>query len=166
MAITSPELLTEYHLLTGFQSGETTLDEWLVRRALKNQTIGASRTYVVTDGQRVVGYYALAAGSVLAPAAPGTVRRNMPDPIPVMVLGRLAVDRQWQGQGLGKALLRDSIFRTLQAAEIAGIRAILVHALHEQAAVFYRNAGFVASPIHDHTLMLLLKDAKAALLGA
>lgn len=166
MAITSPELLTEYHLLTGFQSGEITLDEWLVRRALKNQTIGASRTYVITDGQRVVGYYALAAGSVLGQAAPGTIRRNMPDPIPVMVLGRLAVDRQWQGQGLGKALLRDAIFRTLQAAEIAGIRAILVHALHEQAAVFYRNAGFVASPIHDHTLMLLLKDAKAVLLGA
>ena len=166
MAITSPELLTEQHVLTGFQSGEATLDEWLARRALKNQMLGASRTYIVTDSQRVIGYYALAAGSVLAQAAPGMIRRNMPDPIPVMVLGRLAIDHHWQGQGIGKALLRDAIFRTLQAAEIAGIRAILVHALHEQAAVFYRNAGFVPSPIHEHTLMLLLKDAKTVLFGA
>lgn len=163
MTITSPELLTEHHQLIGFHSGATTLDEWLTRRALKNQTIGASRTYVVTDSQRVVGYYALAAGSVLAQVAPGVIRRNMPEPIPVMVLGRLAVDQQWQGQGLGKALLRNAIFRTLQAAEIAGIRAILVHALHEQAATFYRKAGFIASPIHEYTFMLLLKDAKAAL---
>ena len=87
----------------------------------------------------------------------------MPDPIPVMVLGRLAIDTNWQGKGLGKALLQDAVLRTLQAAQIAGIRAIVVHAMHEKAAAFYRKCGFVASPIHENTLMLMLRDAAAAL---
>jgi GNAT superfamily N-acetyltransferase len=139
------------------------LDDWLRRRALANQASGASRTYVVMAQNRVVAYYALANGSVIPGQAPGRVRRNMPDPIPVMVLGRLAVDRQWQGKGLGSALLRDAILRTLQAAQIAGIRAILVHALHQRAADFYRHHGFLPSPLSDHTLMLLLQDARAAL---
>lgn len=161
--LSAPEPLADQHLLSAFQSGESTLDEWLIRRALKNQTTGASRTYVVAVDRRVVGYYALASGSVMAAETPGSIRRNMPDPIPVMVLGRLAVDQAWQGKGVGKALLRDAIIRTLQAAEIAGIRAILVHALHDQAAAFYQKAGFTTSPISEHTLMLALKAAKAAL---
>jgi len=161
----APEPLAAHHNLTDFQSGEAVLDEWLLRRAFKNQTLGASRTYVISAEARVVGYYALANGSVIAAEAPGRIRRNMPDPIPVMVLGRLAIDQQWQGQGLGKALLRDAILRTLQAAELAGIRALLVHALNEKAAAFYRKAGFVASPMNEYTLMLLLQDAAAALTG-
>lgn len=164
--VSPPEPLAGDHDVSVFQSGEATLDEWLMRRALKNQETGASRTYVVAGERRVVGYYALASGSVLAAETPGSIRRNMPDPIPVMVLGRLAVDQTWQGKGLGKALLRDAVLRTLQAAQIAGIRAILVHALHEQSAAFYRNAGFVPSPISEHTLLLALKDAKAVLHGS
>jgi GNAT superfamily N-acetyltransferase len=161
--ISAPTLLTQAHDLSQFQSGEAVLDEWLQRRALKNQENGASRTYVIASENQVVGYYALATGSVLGSEAPGNIRRNMPDPIPVIVLGRLAIDRRWQGKGLGKALLKDAILRTLQAAEIAGIRAILVHALHEKAALFYSNAGFVPSPTNELTLLLLLKNAAAAL---
>lgn len=163
-----PTLLTESHEPTSFSCGESELDDWLVRRALANQLSGASRTYVVTVENRVVAYYALASGAVMAGEAPGRVRRNMPDPIPVIVLGRLAVDQAWQGQGwqgqgLGAALLRDAILRSLQAAEIVGIRAILVHALHEKAAAFYRNAGFQPSPISETILMVTLRDAMHAL---
>lgn len=162
-SISAPVLLTGHHTLSEFRSGEPDLDEWLVRRALANQASGASRSYVVTVGDQVIGYYALATGSILAAQAPGRVKRNMPDPILVMVLGRLAVDQRWQGKGLGRALLRDAILRTLQAAEIAGIRAILVHALHEKAAAFYRHAGFLPSPIDERILMLTLKDVRSAL---
>lgn len=161
--LSAPEPLAEHHDRSGFSSGEEELDDWLKRRALANQMSGASRTYVVTVDNRVIAYYAIAVGSVMAAEAPGRVRRNMPDPIPVMVLGRLAVDRAWQGNGLGAAMLRDAILRTLQAAEIAGIRAILVHALHERAAAFYRHVGFSPSPVSDTILMLTLKDARAAL---
>lgn len=158
-----PTLLTESHERTTFSCGESELDDWLARRALSNQVAGASRTYVVTVDHRVIAYYALASGSVVAGEAPGRVRRNMPDPIPVIILGRLAVDRRWQGQGLGAALLRDAILRSLQAAQIVGIRAILVHALHEKAAAFYRNAGFQPSPISETVLMITLTDAVNAL---
>lgn len=161
--ICAPSLLAVEHDVALFQSGEQVLDDWLKRRALTNQTSGASRTYVITDERRVIGYYALAAGAVTANEAPGKVRRNMPDPIPVMVLGRLAVDQEWQGQGLGLDLLRDAILRTLQAAEIAGIRALLVHALHEQAARFYEHAGFRPSPIRPLTYFITLADAQRAL---
>ncbi|WP_244432676.1 GNAT family N-acetyltransferase [Desulfocurvibacter africanus] len=149
--------------MASFQSGEPALDEWLRRRALANQRSGASRTYVVTDNVRVAGYYALAVGAVVAAEAPGKVRRNMPDIIPVMVLGRLAVDQTFQGRGLGLDLLRDAVLRTLQAADIAGIRALLVHALHEKAAGFYARAGFQPSPLRPLTCMLLLADARKAL---
>ncbi|HRJ41674.1 MAG TPA: GNAT family N-acetyltransferase, partial [Caldilineaceae bacterium] len=158
-----PILLAEGHEYTNFSCGEVGLDEWLARRALSNQLAGASRTYVVTVENRVVAYYALASGSVMAGEAPGRVRRNMPNPIPVIVLGRLAVDQRWQGQGLGAALLRDAVLRSLQAVEIVGIRAILVHALHEKAAAFYRNAGFRPSSISETVLMLTLADAAGAL---
>lgn len=161
--IRAPSLLGAEHDVDLFQSGEPVLDDWLTRKALTNQTSGASRTYVVTDGRRVIGYYALAAGAVIASEAPGAVRRNMPDPIPVMVLGRLAVDRNRQGQGLGLDLLRDAILRTLQAAEIAGIRALLVHALHERAAQFYAHAGLRPSPLRPLTYFLPLADARKAL---
>jgi GNAT superfamily N-acetyltransferase len=160
-----PERLTREHDTSGFDSGSSQLDPWLRRRALANEASGASRTYVVCEGRRVVAFYVLATGAVLQRDAPGPVRRNMPDPIPVMVLGRLAVDRRYQGYGLGKALLRDAALRILQAAEIAGIRAILVHAKDERAAQFYQRSGFMPSPIDPMTLMLPLKQARAALAG-
>lgn len=158
-----PLLLDETHDASVFCCGETDLDVWLQRRALANQRSGASRTYVVTAGGRVAGYYALAAGAVAAALATGRARRNMPDPIPVMVLGRLAVDVASQGRGLGLDLLRDAVLRSLGAADIVGIRALVVHALHERAARFYVRAGFTPTPLRPTTLMLVLADARAAL---
>jgi GNAT superfamily N-acetyltransferase len=162
-----PEPITEAHDLSAFQSGEPSLDDWLRRRAMKNEQSGASRTYVVAVGRakRVIGYYCLAAGAVTQVRAPGRVRRNMPDPIPVVVIGRLAVDRAWRGRGLGRAMLRDAILRTIQAASIAGIRAILVHAISDQAREFYERCGFHASPVDRMTLMITLSEAEKALAG-
>lgn len=155
LRLTAPQPLTAAHRLDDFCSKEAALDEWLKRRALANQTSGASRTFVVTDqGGRVHGYYALAAGAVAHRAATGRVRRNMPDPIPVMVLARLAVDHRVQGQRLGGALLRDALERTVAVANNAGVRALLVHALHERAKAFYEHYGFQASPLDPLTLML------------
>ena len=161
--IRAPEHLTPEHDLAAFDSGVPALDDWLKRRALANEGAGGSRTYVVCAGRRVIGYYALATGSVALAAATGRVRRNMPDPVPVMVLARLAVDRVHQDQGLGADLLRDAILRIFQAAEIGHIRAILVHAISEEAKRFYRRHGFVESPIDPMTLMITIADVKRAI---
>ena len=157
-----PEKLSADHDLSQFQCGEPTLDDWLGRRALQNEESGASRTYVVCVGKRVVGYYALAVGAIAHLEAPGRVRRNMPDPVPVMVIGRLAVDQAVQGQEMGPALLRDAVLRTLQAAEIAGIRAILVHAISGRAKRFYEKWGFISSPVEPMTLMITVTEARRA----
>lgn len=157
--IIPPEKLNYSHLIDKFDSGENQLNEWLKKLALKNDLEGASRTYVVCVGKEVIGYYCLANGAVAQTTATGRIRRDMPDPILVMVIGRLAVDRRWQGKGIGRALLRDAIFRTLQAAEIAGIRAIIVHAISEEAKQFYEKCGFSVSPIDEMTLMVKVKDA-------
>ena len=157
LELTPPEPLDTTHILDRFSCGETVLDDWLKRRALSNQSSGASRTFVVANQDRhVVGYYALAAGAVTHGAAPGSVKRNMPDPIPVLVLGRLAVDRRAQGIKLGGALLRDAVMRAAGVAQNAGVRALLVHALNERARTFYLNYGFQPSPQHPMTLMLRL----------
>jgi GNAT superfamily N-acetyltransferase len=161
--LSAPEKLQPSHDISNFDCGELELNDWLRRRALPNQQSGASSTYVVLDGTRVVGYYSLAAGSVAREAAPGRVRRNMPEPVPVVVLGRLAIDKNFQGQGLGRALLRDAVLRTLQAANIIGIRAILVHALSDEAKRFYEACGFRPSPINPMTLMVTVSEALKAL---
>lgn len=152
-----PIPITPMHGLEGFCSGEDVLDHWLKRRALKNEAAGASRTYVVCDGLQVVGYYALATGSAILDTAPGKVRRNMPDPIPLVVLGRLATDVRYQGQGLGRGLLKDALLRSLQVAQQVGVRALLVHALSEQAKQFYLHHGFVESPLDGMKLFLPLQ---------
>lgn len=157
--LSPPEKLNSSHQFEDFDSGNTLLDDWLKRRALKNELDGASRTYVVCSDGIVVGYYCLAVGALAQITATGRVRRNMPDPIPVMVIGRLAIDVQWQGQRLGRSLLRDAILRTFQVAEIAGIRAILVHAISAEAKEFYEKCGFTASPIEPMTLMIKINDA-------
>ena len=159
----APELLNLTHELDSFNSGNEQLDSWLKQRAFKNQQGGASRTYVVCIRQKVIAYYCLASGSVVNATAPSRVRRNMPDPIPVVVIGRLAVDEAWQNQGLGKALVRDAILRIVQAAEIVGIRAVLVHAISEQAKQFYEKLGFTVSPIEPMTLMVSVADIKSEL---
>ena len=158
MKLHAPQPLTADHQLNTFNCGETSLDEWLKRRALLNQTNGASRTFVVVDeSQLVMGYYALAAGAVHHQDATRSIRQNMPDPIPVMVLARLAVDIRTQGMQLGAGLLRDAVDRSLAVAKNTGVRALLVHALHERAKEFYLYFGFQASPVHPLTLMLRLK---------
>jgi GNAT superfamily N-acetyltransferase len=160
----APQKFSGQHDLSAFDSGEPILDEWLRRRAAQNEATGASRTYVVCAHNRVVGYYTLAAGAVAHAETPGRFKRNMPDPVPVMVLGRLAVDRAFHGRGIGTGLLRDAVFRILQAAEIAGVRAILVHAISEEARRFYEKYGFVTSPIDPFTVMITLAEA-AKMLG-
>jgi GNAT superfamily N-acetyltransferase len=154
MGISPPAPLTTEHLLAEFDCGAAALNEWLKRQALANETLGASRTFVVCEGQQVIGYYALATGSVRREEAPGQVRRRMPEPIPVMILGRLAVDRRWQGKLIGQGLLKDAVLRTLNVSKQAGIRAMVVHAISESAKGFYRSQGFVESPLNPMTLML------------
>lgn len=160
--ISAPTPLTALHQLTDFDSSVPSLDDWLKRRAAKNQANDSSRTYVVCEGQTVIGYYCLSAGAIGHAEAPSAMRRNRPDPIPVMVLGRLAIHKDHQQKGIGTALLRDAILRTIHAAEIAGITALLVHALTEQAKRFYRSRGFIESPIQPMTMYLLLATAQQA----
>jgi GNAT superfamily N-acetyltransferase len=164
-AIGAPEKISTEHDVSGFDSGEPALDDWLRRRARPNEASGASRTYVVCAGKRVVGYYTLAVGAVAREDAPGRIGRNAPDPVPVMVLGRLAVDRASQGRHIGTGLLRDAVLRTVQAAKIAGIRAILVHAISEAAKRFYEGYGFIGSPVDPLTVMIPVAQAAKVLGG-
>ena len=157
LKLSSPQPLSAEHRLEDFACGESSLDDWLRRRALINQTTGASRTFVVTDESgQVLAYYALAAGAVSHQESPGTIRRNMPDPVPVMVLARLAVDQRLQGQQVGGALLKDALQRAVSVAQNIGVRALLVHALNDRARQFYAHYGFVPSPANPMTLMLPL----------
>lgn len=158
MTLAAPVPLTARHQTDEFACGTESLDQWLKRRALKNQLQGASRTFVVVDGPRVVAYYALASGAVTSTAATGRFRRNMPDPIPVVVLGRLAVDSTLQGKGYGRALIRDAGLRVLQAADAIGIRGMVVQALSDEARWFYEAVGFEPSPIDANLLMVTLAD--------
>jgi GNAT superfamily N-acetyltransferase len=159
----APERIAAEHDLSQFHCGAAELDAWLRQRALTNDASGASRAYVVCAGRRVVGFYCLANGAVARDAATGAVRRNMPEPIPVMVIGRLAVDRDWHRKGIAGAMLRDAIARTLQAAEIAGIRAIVVHAKSDDAKAFYERCGFHGSDAAPMTLMITIAEARRAL---
>lgn len=158
-----PEPLADRHNLGDFHSGESSLNEWLTRRARANQVSGASRTYVLCKDSRVIGFYALASGAVMLESAPGRFRRKMPNPIPVAVLARLAVDRDWQGHGIGRALFRDAARRVTQAADAIGIRGIVVHAISEEARSFYLALGFDPSPREPMMLMVTLSDIRAAL---
>lgn len=157
LQLSAPQPLAATHIQDGFECGEAVLDEWLKRRAMPNQLSGASRTFVVADqDSSVYGYYAMAAGAVSHQMATGSVRRNMPDPIPVMVLARLAVDRRAQGVKLGASLLQDAVNRAVAVSRNAGVRALLVHTLHDHAKQFYAHYGFQESPQHPMTLMLRL----------
>lgn len=165
MSLTAPAPLADGHELAAFHCGLASLDDWLKRRARANHASGASRTYVACEGAVVVGYYALAAGAVRIQEAPGRFRRNMPDPVPVIVLGRIAVDRRWQGRNLGRSLLRDAGLRVLQAADVVGIRGMLVHALSPEARDFYQAMGLDPSPLDPMTLMVTVADLKRAVAG-
>ena len=160
-----PQPLADRHDLHDFDCGVASLDDWLKRRARANQVSGASRTFVVCQGNRVIGYYALASGAVSITTAPGSFRRNMPDPIPVVILGRLAIDRAYQSRGLGRALFRDCGRRVANAADSIGIRGIIVHAISEEAREFYTRLGFDPSPLDPMTLMVKLSDVRALLIA-
>lgn len=155
-----PRPIAEDDDTTEFDSGEPSLDDYLRRRALANHVQGASRCFVTCRDGRVVGYYALASASVQYRDVAGKVRRNMPDPVPVILLSRLAVDRTEQGSGLGKNLLRDAILRSVEASDIIGVRALLVHALNDIARAFYAHFDFEPSPTDPLHLLLLIKDAR------
>ena len=160
MGISAPCPIAGTHDVTSFDCGDATLNDWLQRRAIKNESSGASRTFVVCEDNTVIVYYSLAVGAIAREETSGKVRRNMPDPIPVMVLGRLAVDASWQGTHIGIGMLKDAIQRTLIVAEQAGIRALLVHALSDKARSFYQHWGFHESPTNDMTLMIRLDEAR------
>lgn len=161
--ISRPEALTPDYDLTRFECGNDTLNEWLQKRALKNQGLDACKSYVICDHNRVVGFYAIATGSIERLRVPGAVSRNMPDPIPVMVLARLAIDQNYQGQKLGIGLLRDAMLRTLNVSRIVGVKALLVHAISEDAKKFYRHFGFQESPFNSMTLLLPVKKIRSHL---
>jgi GNAT superfamily N-acetyltransferase len=157
LALSAPQPILDEHDAAGFDCGEASLDDWLRRRALPNQASGASRTYVVCARSRIVAYYCIAAGALAVAGAPGAFRRNMPDPVPVVLLGRLAVDRGWQRRGVAAAMLQDAVLRAAQAADVVGVRGIIVHALSDSAKAFYEHHGFRASPSAPMTLALSLK---------
>lgn len=138
------------------------LDDWLRKRALANQTSGASRTFVACEGGRVVAYYALASSAISVTQAPGRFRRNMPEPIPVVVLARLAVSGTHHGKGIGRGLFQDAARRVINAADAIGIRGMIVHAISDEAAAFYRKLGFDPSPLEPMTLMVSLADLRAS----
>ena len=158
MTFAGPELLRLDHTLEGFDCGDATLNWWLINKARHNQDEGGSRTWVVADAQRVVAFYASSTSVVLRAGATKRARRNQPDPLPAVLLGRLAVDVKHQGQGLGAELLKHFILKSLEVAQITGVRVFLVHAKDDEAASFYLRHGFEPSPIDDLTLMLLVKD--------
>lgn len=161
--LSPPAPLTAEYALDAFECGEASLDDWLKKRAIKNQASGASRCFVILSNGEVIGYYSLSAGAISHEAAPKTMRRNMPDPLPVLLLGRLAIDRRYHNQGLGRALLRDAMLRAVHIASDTGVFAILVHALSEQAKRFYLSRGFVESPLQPMTLMMTLATVRTIL---
>ena len=154
--LNSPVPLTVGHQTAGFDCGIDSLNEWLIRRALKNEYGGGSRTYVVCEDKQVAGYYAIAAGSVAHGDAPGRIRRNMPDPVPALVLGRLAVDQGYQGAGIGQGLLKDALARSINVSQQIGVRVLIVHALNSKAEAFYIKHGFMVNQAISNTLLLPL----------
>jgi GNAT superfamily N-acetyltransferase len=161
VSFSRPEPLGVEHQLEGFDCGKPALDDWLLRHARQAQGSGSAKTFVVADDARVAGYFSLTVGQVDTLDAPERIRKGMGQyPVPVVILARLAVSRQDQGRGMGFGLLQDAIRRTMLIAEQAGIRAMLTHPIDEEAAKFYTRFGFIASPLREQQLLLLLKDAR------
>ncbi len=163
MGIKLPATITADHDLATFDCGEASLNDWLKRRAFKNHASGASRCFVVCSSATVIGCYSLSAGAICHESAPKNLQRNMPDPLPVLLLGRLAVDKQYHNQGIGQALLRDAMLRAVSVASNAGVFALLVHALSDSAKQFYISRGFVVSPLQPMTLMMTIETIRTIL---
>lgn len=161
MNLSAPQPLDARHRLEEFDCGKPALTDWLLRHARQAQGSGSARTFVVCDGDRVAGYFSLTVGQIDTLEAPERVRRGMGQyPIPLVILARLAVDLDYQGQGLGFSLLQDAIHRTITIAEQAGIRALPTHPIDAEAEAFYRRFGFEPTPVRERQLILLLKDAR------
>ncbi|CAL94642.1 GNAT family N-acetyltransferase [Azoarcus olearius] len=161
MSLRGPEPLGAQHRLEGFDCGKPALNEWLLRHARQAQGSGSAKTFIVTDDDRVAGYFSLTVGQVDTLEVPERIRKGMGQyPVPVVILARLAVSTQDQGRGIGFGMLQDAIRRTLVIAEQAGIRAMLTHPLGEEATRFYARFGFISSPLREQQLLLLLKDAR------
>ncbi|MBS0492601.1 MAG: GNAT family N-acetyltransferase [Proteobacteria bacterium] len=161
MTLRRPEPLEAQHRLDGFDCGKPALNDWLLRHARQAQGSGSAKTFVVTDGARVAGYFSLTVGQIDTLEAPERIRKGMGQyPVPVVILARLAVSQQDQGRGIGLGLLQDAIRRTMLIADQAGIRAMLTHPIDDEAARFYTKFGFIASPLRESQLLLLLKDAR------
>lgn len=158
------EKLQRTHNVDAFDCGREPLNRFLIRYALQNQRADASQTYVGTSGDVIIGYYTLVVGEVAYDAAADRLKKGLArHPIPVMVLARLAVATSWQAKGIGAGLLKDAMLRTLKAADIAGIRAFVVHAKDDEARVFYERYDFTGAPTDPYHLLVLLKDLRAAL---
>lgn len=165
MGVNAPELLRANHYISNFSCGEQDLDDWFKKRAMKSQTRSHTKIYVVTDSEtkQVIGYYAIAMGSVQREDSIASFRRNAPNPIPVLVLARLAVHLDYQGYAIGTGLLKDCILRSVQAMNIVGGAGILVHAIDESAKSFYKKFGFTESPINAMTLMARVVDIEKSM---
>lgn len=161
MTLRAPEPLDAQHRLEGFDCGKPALNDWLLRHARQAQGSGSAKTFVVADDDRIAGYFSLTVGQVDTLEAPERIRKGMGQyPVPVVILARLAVSQRDQGRGIGAGMLQDAIRRTFLIAEQAGIRAMLTHPIDEEAAKFYTRFGFIASPLREQQLLLLLKDAR------
>jgi len=163
LGIKAPELLSDEHVLDVFSCGKPELDDWLIKKALKNHKRNNTRVFVVCDdNNKVIGYYAIAMGSVQRESALSSLKRNSPNPIPMVVLARLAVDEGYKGRGIGVGLLKDCVLRSVHAMNVVGGAGILVHALDDEAKAFYKRFGFNESPIDAMTLMARVIDIEAS----
>lgn len=161
MTLRAPGPLDAQHRLEGFDCGKPALNDWLLRHARQAQGSGSAKTFVVADDDRTAGYFSLTIGQVDTMEAPERIRKGMGQyPVPVVILARLAVSQRDQGRGIGAGMLQDAIRRTFLIAEQAGVRAMLTHPIDEEAAKFYTRFGFIASPLREQQLLLLLKDAR------
>ena len=158
----APQRICLDHITENFDCGEISLNNWLQKRALKNDVGDASRTYVVCCDNIVVAYYSLHLGCIQHSDAVRKIKRNMPDPIPAIVLGRLAVDLDYQGQGLAKGLIKDMFLRAIQVSDLAGTKAILVKALNDRVTAFYQSFGFVQSKTDSLLLMKAISEVRAS----
>ena len=159
----APQRISREHILENFDCGETSLNDWLKKRALKNDLGDASRTYVVCCDDAVVAYYSLHLGCIQHSEAIRKIKRNMPDPIPAIVLGRLAVDVNHQGKGLARALIKDMFLRAIQVSDLAGTKAVLVKALNDKVTAFYLSFGFVQSKTDPLLLMKAIAEVRTSL---
>ncbi|KMO17039.1 GNAT family N-acetyltransferase [Methylobacterium platani] len=163
MALSAPEPLCASHETAAFSCGKPALDRWLKTRALSNQEKGFTAVMVVHEARRVIGYYGLAPTAVVPDILPRAIRTGQPpDPVPCLLLGQLATDTGWAGRGIGKGLLKHALGRCVKAAALVGGRAVMVHAVDDEAVAFWQRWGFVATRNSEHELVRSIADIAAS----